>query len=279
MVPITTLTTRQLELLFFLLPYFLNCLFPSLASCHSIFCAYSIHILSIFPYFNFLFQLSTISLATKFEFNSKEADSCLVCFQSQAEGCSLISGKPCLVGPKRNRKGKLKDGPAPNSTHHIRLRRSARRRSAARGPPGSREELLPLWCDTAFELPMASSALGEALSHEEVVQLFTAARAVTLSLGSVDDSLGWGTQWKRAEPHSVLRCKLALTPKEKVSEKEVPLKVFLRRECALFERVARFRVAGLGGSLAGFRVSGFGFRVSGFGFRVWFKGWESSVRT
>ncbi|CAJ1372204.1 unnamed protein product [Effrenium voratum] len=34
-------------------------------------------------------------------------------------------------------------------------------------------ELLPLWCDTAFELPMASSALGEALSHEEVVQLFT----------------------------------------------------------------------------------------------------------
>jgi len=34
-------------------------------------------------------------------------------------------------------------------------------------------ELLPLWCDTAFELPMVSSPLGEALSHEAVVQLLT----------------------------------------------------------------------------------------------------------
>lgn len=34
-------------------------------------------------------------------------------------------------------------------------------------------ELLPLWCDTAFELPMVASPLGEALSHEAVVQLLT----------------------------------------------------------------------------------------------------------
>ncbi|CAK9022306.1 Uncharacterized protein C05D11.1 [Durusdinium trenchii] len=34
-------------------------------------------------------------------------------------------------------------------------------------------ELMPLWCDTAFELPMVSSPLGEALSHEAVVQLLT----------------------------------------------------------------------------------------------------------
>eukprot|EP00913_Durusdinium_trenchii_P008766 g8232.t1 len=35
---------------------------------------------------------------------------------------------------------------------------------------GRVEELMPLWCDTAFELPMVSSPLGEALSHEAVTR-------------------------------------------------------------------------------------------------------------
>ncbi|CAE7907332.1 unnamed protein product [Symbiodinium necroappetens] len=34
-------------------------------------------------------------------------------------------------------------------------------------------ELLPLWVDTAFELPLAKSSLGEAISYEAVVQLLT----------------------------------------------------------------------------------------------------------
>ena len=32
-----------------------------------------------------------------------------------------------------------------------------------------RQELLPLWCDTAFELPMVASPLGEAQPNSSVV--------------------------------------------------------------------------------------------------------------